>query len=80
MKVTDKKTGREIEVFTTSAEGRKEQHTYVEIVDKTGRYVTGMECFFENNRLIDYDGVFCIAMDVIKALRQAGWIVPKDFE
>lgn len=56
----------------------KEQHGYFE------HHELGDECggelIFDGNELIDYDGVFELPTEVIKALREMGFTVDKDFE
>lgn len=80
MNYIDKKTGRDMEVFTTKKDGKESQYTGVEVCTKTGEWDAEIGCWFENNRLIDYDGVMCLDADVIRGLRKAGWTVPRDFE
>jgi hypothetical protein len=36
--------------------------------------------WFEGKRLADYDGVFGLTRHDIKAIRNAGFVVPRDFE
>ena len=75
----DEKNNREVEVFTPASEGK--DYTGVEVVTvKTGRWVAEIGCWFKKNRLEDYDGVFALSPWVIKALRKAGYTVPRDFE
>jgi hypothetical protein len=78
MIVIDKKSGREIEIFT-AAKGNTEEYTGVEVT-RNGQWVAEIGCWFDGRTLVDYDGVFEIAQDVCRALRKAGYIVPiKDF-
>lgn len=75
----DQKTGREIEVFQEFVKG--EDYTGVEVCGPSGEWEEELGCYFdEKGRLDDYDGAFGISMDVIRALRKAGWTVPRDFE
>lgn len=83
---TDPKTQREIEVFTTLEEDKKDprgrgNYTGLEVCTKSGAWAAEIGCWFdEKNRLRDYDGVSCLQMDCIRALRKAGWSVPREFE
>jgi len=36
--------------------------------------------WFEKKSLIDYDGMACLPNDVIKAVRELGFTVPREFE
>lgn len=78
----DVKNYRVVEVFTTQSEDiEKRKYTGVEVTNLDGRWVAEIGCWFDNrNRLYDYDGVYCLSMSVIKALRKAGWTVPREFE
>ena len=79
MIVVDEKTSRNIEVFTERS--KDEDYTGVEVCGTDGDWHAEIGCWFdEKGRLLDYDGVCELQMDVIRALRKAGWIVPRDFE
>lgn len=76
----DKENDREVEVFTPKKYGKDSQYTGIEVTThKTGQWVSEIGCWFDKNRLIDYDGVYELMPYVIKALRKAGWTVPRDF-
>jgi hypothetical protein len=84
---TDKKTGYEIEVFTTKEQSKKETRenrknfTGIEVVTNRGTWLAEIGCWFDDKgSLIDYDGVPCLPMECIRALRKAGWSVPRDYE
>lgn len=79
MVYNDKKTGRAVEVFTPYDRQSKPDYTGVEVT-KNGNWVAEIGCWFENRKLVDYDGVFCLPMSVIRALRAAGWSVPREYE
>lgn len=77
----DEENDREVEVFTPKEYGKKDQYTGVEVTNLAGdRWIAEVGCWFENNRLIDYDGVYGLTPWVVKALRKAGWTVPRDME
>lgn len=52
------------------------QYGYFENMNSGG----GGGLWFEQNRMSDFDGVFELPKDVIKAIRQLGFTVPRDFE
>jgi hypothetical protein len=76
----DEKSDRWVEVFTPRQYGEDRQYTGLEICNYKGdRWIAEIGCWFDKNRLVDYDGVFELPKVAIKALRKAGWTVPRDF-
>ena len=68
-----------VEVFTRKGKD-DDDYTGVEVTtSKTGKWIAEIGCWFINGVLEDYDGVFYLPSYVIKALRKAGWTVPKTF-
>ncbi len=63
--------GRKIE-FEIGFNGR---HHYLL---RNGKYYAGL--WFEGNRLVDYNVMFHLDQYSIKAIRNAGFVVPPDFE
>ncbi len=74
----NEKHNRQVEVFTPASEDK--EYTGVEVCDLNGNWKAEIGCWFDGNKLIDYDGVYVLNRWVIKALRKAGYCVPRDFE
>jgi hypothetical protein len=80
MVYSDKQTGYEIEVFTPKSKAT-DNYTGIEVVSKKGTWLAEIGCWFDDEgSLTDYDGVPCLPMECIRALRKAGWSVPRDYE
>jgi hypothetical protein len=70
--------GTQYEVFTPCS--KAENYTCIEVIRANGDWAAEIGCWFESGSLVDYDGVYCLSMNAIKALRSAGWSVPRDIE
>ena len=74
------KTGYEYEVFELS-ESFDGFETSIEVCDADGEWYSEIGIWTDKDkRLTDYDGVFCLSWNAIRALRKSGITVPRDYE
>ena len=54
--------------------------TIIEVTSSDGNFIDHVGIYLEMGRLIDYDGVYYLRKVHINALRNAGIVVPREFE